>query len=93
MVKPTTCHITVEVTVGGKLVETREWPAVDVMKTSHVRAWATRQFNLHWMWRKPDVIIHVNWTLRHGPKQGHTILRGSLSGVNNLRHKRGYFED
>lgn len=88
-----TCHVTVDVLIDGKIIEQREWPAVDVMKTSHTRGWATRQFNMHWKWRKRDKIIRVDWTARYGAEQGHAVIRGSLSGVNNLRHRRGVFED
>lgn len=88
-----TCHVTVEVTIDGKLIERREWPAVDVMKASHTRGWATRQFNLHWAWRKRDKPILVRWEARYDEAQGHTRLTGMLSGVNSIRRKHGIFEE
>jgi hypothetical protein len=87
-----TCHVTVEVKIDGKTIEQREWPAVDAMKTSHTRGWATRQFNLHWDCRKRDKIIRVYWAARYGESNGYAILKGTLSGVNNIRHRRGIFE-
>lgn len=87
-----TCHITVEVVIDGKLLERREWPAVDIMKTSYSQGWATRQFNLHWNCRKPNKNIKVGWTAKYGEEQGNARLTGILSGVNNIRRKRGIFE-
>ena len=88
-----TCKIKVDVKVNGNIVQQREWPAVDIMKTGVTRAWATRQFNKLWAAREPDQIISVDWFAQYGEEQGNTRLKGSLSGVNALKHKRGIFED
>lgn len=94
-----TCTVTVRVFLGdacsyehsGPPTEVREWKGVDIMDTSRTRAWATRQFNMHWKWRKRDKPIRVEWDCRHD--DGAYYFRGSLSGFNNIKSRRGYFED
>lgn len=95
-----TCTITVRVFVGqeacvyeynGKPTDTRTWNGVDIMKTAHTRAWATRQFNKFWAEREKDQPIRVEWDCRHD-EEGGCHFKGSLSGVNTLRHRRGIFE-
>lgn len=93
-----TCTVTVRVFLGdacdyghGKPDETRVWKDADIMKTSHTRAWATRQFNMHWAWRKRNKPIRVEWECRH--HDGNYTGLGSLSGVNNVKSRRGVFED
>lgn len=39
-----TCAVTVELMVDQKVVQTRRWPKIDVMRTASTRAWATRRF-------------------------------------------------
>ena len=92
-----TCTITVSIHVGPSCEYGREadivrvWEGVDVMKTSHTRAWATRQFNKLWKDRGPDIPIRVYWRQVYDDTNLGS-LSGILSGVNNLRHKRGIFE-
>lgn len=95
-----TCTVTVRVLLGEKQCEygfqgapheTRVWKDVDVMNTSRTRAWATRQFNMHWEWRKRDTPIRVEWECQHD--DGSYRFHGGLSGVNNIKSRRGYFED
>jgi hypothetical protein len=85
-----TCKVSAKVYVGGELKDSREWTDVDIMKVAHTRGWCTRQFNMHWDWRKRDVPIRVEWECRYD--DGNHRFHGVLSGVNNLRHKRGIFE-
>ena len=90
-----TCSITARVYVGRdprgdrKLVETKNWRDVDIMKTSRSRGWCTKQFNLHWQWRKPGVSICVTWECTY--KDG-TRFYGELRGVNSLKIKEGIFD-
>lgn len=92
-----TCTVVVRVFVGksceydGKPDETRTWKGVDVMNTAYTRGWATRQFNTHWRHRKRDTPIRVEWECRHDDGPTHRFS-GSLSGVNDIRHRRGIFD-
>lgn len=94
-----TCSVTVRVFLGnacgyeynGPPHEVRTWKDVDIMKLSHTYGWATRQFNMHWNWRKRDVPIRVEWECRHD--DGNYRGVGSLSGVNNMKTRRGIFEE
>jgi hypothetical protein len=91
-----TCTITAEVYVGRdergdrKLLETKTWRDVDIMKTSHSRGWCTRQFNLHWQWRKRDASICVSWECRHDDNG--VRFYGELRGVNSIKIKDGIFD-
>ena len=85
-----TCTVTAKVYIGGELKDSRQWSGLDIMKTSHTRGWCTRQFNLHWNWRKRDVHIRVEWDCRYDDQNHH--FQGVLSGVNNLRLRRGIFD-
>ena len=94
-----TCTVMARVYLGeqceygfqGTPHETRIWKDVDIMNTSRTRAWATRQFNLHWKWRKRDIPIRVEWVCEND--DGSHRYEGSWSGVNNIKRARGAFED
>ena len=98
--KMKTCTVTARVYLGeqceydfqGAPHETRIWKDVDIMNTSRTRAWVTRQFNLHWKWRKRDVPIRVTWECLHDADPFYRFT-GFLSGVNSIKTRRGVFED
>lgn len=92
------CKVEVEITVDGKVIKSRVWPEVDIMRTGYTRAWATRQFNAFLKdfaasgWR--DKVIRAYWTAHHGEAQGYGCVRGSMGGVNGfVSTRRGVFEE
>lgn len=92
----TTCKVEAKLSVGGKVMKHKSWPACDVMKTGITRGWATRQFNaflkdLNECSIGKDKIIVVEWSAYLGGGRG--TLRGLLSGVNGkVMARRGIFE-
>lgn len=96
--KPTLCHVEAEIIVDGKVVRSKTWPDLDVMKTSSTRAWATRQFNIFLKDFSScdigrDKVIRAEWTARYGAAQGNMSINGILSGVNGkTMARRGIFE-
>jgi hypothetical protein len=89
--KTRTCKVVCQVFVDRKLVETKTWPAVDVMKTSVTRAWATRQFNRYRQAFPKDRVVSVEWDAAYG-EPDHSYIHGRLSGVNSHVYRRGIFE-
>lgn len=91
MKKFATCTCTVIVSVGDKIVETKTWKKVGIMRTSHTRAWATRQFNR----LRPliDTKIFVEWECMHDDHEAGLRFTGSLARRNSLIIKRGIFDD
>jgi hypothetical protein len=92
-----TCKIVAEITVDGKVMKSKTWPAYDVMKMSATRGWVRRHFNSYLKdfavcLIGQDKIIRANWTAYYGPPD-HSIVRGELSGLNGtVRQQRGVFE-
>jgi hypothetical protein len=93
------CKVDAQVRVDGKVIKSRTWPEVDIMKTSVTRAWATRQFKAFLKdFANCDIgrdkVIRVEWIARYGEAQGHMSVSGWLSGVNGrAMTRRGVFED
>lgn len=91
-----TCEVTVDVFVDQKIMKTKTWRRLDVMKTSFTRGWATRQFNTFLRDfgacdMGNDKIIFVEWVCHLG---GYGTIRGTLSGVNGkTMSRRGIFRD
>lgn len=92
-----TCKVVAEITVDGKVMKSKTWPAVDVMKMSATRGWVRRYFNAYLKDFAScpigqDKIIRAHWIAYYGPPSN-DIIRGDLSGLNGtVRRQAGVFE-
>lgn len=86
-----TCKVFCEVKIGDRSVSKRTWLAVDIMKTSVTRGWATRQFNLAIKDAKRDEIVTVEWDAHYG-EPDHSYIHGRMSYCNGHTYRRGVFE-
>lgn len=88
-----TIGIKAEVKVNDAPRVTKEWLALDVMKTGQVRSWLTREFNKALKAAGEDQIVigRFSGQLKRAP---YTSYVGSLSGVNGrVMARRGLMED
>lgn len=92
-----TCKVVAEITVDGKVMKSKTWPAHNVMKTSATRGWVRRHFNAYLKdfgscLIGHNKIIRASWTAYYGPP-GNEMLTGELSGLNGtVRRQKGVFE-
>lgn len=91
-----TCSVVAEIFVDKKMIESRSWKEVDVMKTSHTRGWARRRFNQYLKdfasCGLSDKVIQAYWRCDHGAPS-YTSYAGRLSGVRGkVMAKSGIFD-
>lgn len=86
-----TCKVECVVKVGGRIILEKSWPAVDIMKTSVTRSWATRQFNKAVASAPVGDIVAVSWDCYHGAPS-HNHFSGRVVGVHGSVYRKGMFE-